>query len=151
MQDTVAQGQIPSIGHMLGQLADRFVRQFDAGDPRGSLARGGVNVAVFAPPLPLPDKTVYGVWDPVLRRIELHGCLAGRPDGDIVRTLGHEIWHAAAPRPENSSEWLARSFAALWLRKLGPDQVRTCAAALRSQAIGRPEALAVRTPDLQIC
>jgi hypothetical protein len=122
-----------------------------AGDPRGSLARAGIALHVYDYPLRLPGKVVHGVWDPVLRRIELYACNDARADQELAATLGHELWHAFRPgdrtgRPgkvgrgrigTTDEERQARAFAQAWLRRLGSEGVRVCARALRSQAVGR--------------
>lgn len=123
--------------------AARVADRFDVTDPQAALGRSGVALRVCRAPLSARGLTIYGAWDPLLRRIELFCCDAGRGDTELARALGHELWHMmedarrklagrpiTAPRAESAAE----RFAAAWLERLGPERVRRCAAALRAQA-----------------
>lgn len=149
MGDATPQSLMESSPSFGARLAGCQGVSFVAGDPHGSFARAGIALQVHDYPLRLPGKVVYGVWDPMLRRIELYACNAARADGELVATLGHELWHAFQPGDHTGKagwrrtgtadeETQARRFADAWLRWLGPDGVRVCARALRSHAAGRP-------------
>jgi hypothetical protein len=132
----------------LAQLARRLARTIDPRDPTGSLAGLGVTLRVCERPLRLPSKSVFGAWDPLLRRIELFGCDDTRSDDQIVETLGHELWHALGHGdPAADTEAVARRFARAWLRELGPRRVRLLAAALRSQATRTRASAPEQCPD----
>jgi hypothetical protein len=114
---------------------------FDPGDPAGSLRRWRVELRAHVGPLILRQKRLLGAWDPLLRQIDVYDCVSDRSDESLVRTLGHEIWHAGggtfgpAPRgPHDNSEAAAERFARAWVDGLGPAGVRRCAAALRALA-----------------
>ena len=128
------------------QLAQHAAESFDAGHPSAALAALHIALTAHPAPLHLPGKTVYGVWDPLLRRIELYACATTRPAAALVYTLGHELGHAlhaarAYPQgPQPGAEPWAHRFAEAWLCRLGPDRIRTCANALRAQAaVALPE------------
>jgi hypothetical protein len=136
------------------QLAQHAAESFDAGNPSAALAALQIALTVHPAPLHLPGKTVYGVWDPLLRRIELYACATTRPDADLVYTLGHELGHALhaartyPQEPQPDAEPWSHRFAQAWLRRLGPDRIRTCADALRVQAAApHPEPSASDRPQ----
>jgi len=108
-----------------------------AADPVALLAELGLTLHARPAPLQLPDRKVFGAWDPLLRTIELFGCDESRGDADLVRTLGHELGHAIHQGRLGCSataEAAAREFAAQWLEHLGPAGMTRCAAALRALA-----------------
>jgi hypothetical protein len=130
------------------ESACRCAAAFYARDPTASLARLGITLVARASALWLPAKLVHGIWDPLLRRIELHGCNQDTTDEDLVHTLGHELGHALRPRTARCSlaaagpgqggftdgEPWATAFGRAWVSTLGPNDVHVCAAALREQA-----------------
>jgi hypothetical protein len=116
-------------------LARDLAARVDVADPHAWFAGVRIHLNVQPNALSVSKKTIHGAWDPLLRRIDLFGCSDVRSDGEITRTLGHEIWHALCecpglPRTESG----ATRFAELFLIELGPARVRECAAALRRSA-----------------
>ncbi len=86
-------------------------------------------------PLTLPNRTVWGAWDPLLRRIELFGCQAPISDERLVATLGHELGHALSPTSTNRSESTATAFAAAWLAALDDQKIGVLASQLRNWGV----------------
>jgi hypothetical protein len=134
---------------LLDGWARVIARVFPVGQPDRGVALLGGTLLVRSDRLDGHAVRVHGVWDPVLRRVELYGCDAARSDEELVRTLGHELWHLmavtrqrvtrrAGVAAQQAEERLAGRFATAWVRHLGADGVRRCAAALRAQAVDGP-------------
>ncbi len=111
----------------------------------------GIDLVVHDRPLLAAKRQVFGAWDPLLRRVELFGVEAGRPDDELVRRLGHELFHfmlsvrqqvrRAAPLnldDPQREERLARCFGDTWREFLGAQGVQRCANALRNSARHEP-------------
>ena len=142
--------------------AHALAARFDVGNPRGALQRIGVKLHVRSDRLRTTKRCIHGVWDPLLRRIELHGCDQQRRDQELVETLGHEIWHlttqvrntiarknaGAEPDDHIADETAATLFAAEWRKCLGAARVRRCAAALRGLIENRNDHEASNTYSL---
>jgi len=83
---------------------------------------------------------VWGEWDPLLKRITIHGA-AERSDRELVESLLHELHHGRADGPRSEAEIAAA--AAAGLAALSEHAVATCAAFLRR----RLERGSPRTPN----
>lgn len=129
---------------VLREWARRLAATFAVQEPRTALARLGVGLLVRTQPWCGRGRQVFGAWDPVLRRIEIHGCGEARSDSELVQTLGHELWHVMADArrrvarrghgEHQTGEVAARCFADMWLQCLTLADVQACAAALRAFA-----------------
>jgi len=119
----------------VGDAARAVADLFCPADPAGSLAESGVELRVHGASCRFPGKRVFGLWDPLLRRVEMFECHAGRTDREMVRTLGHELAHVygAVCGIAVDEDWAER-FAEVWVALLGPIGLRRCAAALRALA-----------------
>lgn len=119
----------------LRRLAIAAARHVRADAPAVALHELGLELRAHSEPLQLPNKRVFGSWDPVLRRIEVFGCNPTRTDEELVHSLGHEFGHALlGPHHCEEAEAEATRFAELWLDQLGPQRVCTLASALRRLA-----------------
>lgn len=138
---------------VLGAWARRLAVTLAVRQPRAALARLGIGLLARTEPLRGRGRQVFGAWDPVLRRIEIYGGGAARSDAELVRTLGHELWHAMADARRRAArrthgeyhagEAAAQRFADMWLQCLAPADVQACAAALRALAPARSEAVSI--------
>jgi len=138
---------------VLSAWARRLAATFALRQPRAALARLGVGLLVRTQPLCGRRRQVFGAWDPVLRRIEIYGCGEARSDAELVRTLGHELWHVMADARRRAArrrhgechagEAAARRFADMWLQCLAPADVQACAAALRALALARSDVVGI--------
>lgn len=119
----------------LQRLAHAVVRHFDAEHPDASVRAWGLKLITYAQPLRLPDRCVYGAFDPLLRRVEIYACRTPRTDAELVHDLGHEVGHALfGPSRRFRSEEDANRFADFWLAELGTEQITQTASALRQTA-----------------
>ena len=143
MSDIVCNKSAHMPTEIVSRWAAHVAERFDVSNPGSSLARSGIGLHVSQAPVRALGKVVYGTWDPLLRRVEVFACHEGRSDEDVVATLAHEVWHmmedarrelAGQPITPDRDEQAAETFASAWVRQLGPNAVRKCAAALRAQA-----------------
>jgi len=119
----------------LQRLANAVARHFDTEHPGASVRNWGLNLISYAQPLQLPDRCVYGAFDPLLRRVEIYACRTPRTDAELVHDLGHEVGHALfGPSRRFRGEEDANRFADLWLTELGTDRIARTASALRQTA-----------------
>lgn len=124
----------------LERWALRAARTLHADHLAHWLARRGVTLVAHRDALHLRGKHIHGVWDPILKRIEIWGCDEQRSDAELATTLGHELWHMLVTldrvtvRATTAGEASARRFAAAWVGALGAAGVKRCATHLRTQA-----------------
>ncbi len=110
-------------------------------DPMAALRQRSIGILAWSNPLVVGARRVLGVWDPVLRRIELFEVTPQRPARELVATLLHEAAHALGQDDETSTRQLAEAASAA----LSDDQAARIAADLVAVARTRettPAALA---------
>ncbi len=100
------------------------------GDPLRLLRQYGIKLRVCGPPLRLPGRVVWGEWDPLLRRITIHGA-AERSDRELVESLLHELHHGSSNGQPSEAEIAAA--ASEHLAALSEADIATCAAFLRGR------------------
>jgi hypothetical protein len=99
-----------------------------------TLRRAAIALVVECDPCILPNRRVYGSWDPVLRRLTLHAA-EEVSDRALAGCLLHELWHALAPDPaQRQREQAANRAAEETLAAAPPACITELAAHLRARA-----------------
>lgn len=116
----------------LGMMAHDCLADFEPTDPTAWFERRRLSLHVAREPQRLPGLRVCGAWDPSIGRVTLYGSGA-HSDEELVRTLGHELWHVIQHRRGNFyvDESAAEASGAAFMRWLGGGNVAGCAEALR--------------------
>jgi len=98
--------------------------------PSSFLQRHHISLRLWAEPLCLSTKQIFGSWDPLLREIGLYQ-LRDRSAEQVVNTLLHETFHAlTGVRDEDVIDTLVGEA----LQSLSEHEIQTCAAHLRQLA-----------------